>query len=220
MKTCILVPAHNEAQTIGPLVKSLRNRGLSVIVIDDGSVDNSGEIAAQAGAYVLRNDPRRGKGGSLQRGFDYFLSQDFDNLIIMDGDGQHSVEDIDQFLSKAKEHPTAIVTGTRMQNPEGMPWLRLWTNRFMSALISAACRQSVPDTQCGFRLMSREALRDIKITSTGFEIETEILIKASKKGYKIFSVPIKTIYGNEVSKINPFKDTIRFVIYIVKEMFS
>lgn len=220
MKTCILMPAHNESETIGQLVVNIRKRPLPVVVVDDGSSDDTGLIAQEKGAIVLRNEERKGKGKSLQRGFEYILQQDYDNVIIMDGDGQHDVADIDQFIQKAQEHPASIVTGTRMQNHQGMPLVRLWTNRFMSLLISAVCRQKIPDTQCGYRLISREVLKNMKLSSSDFEIETEVLIQASKRGYKIYSVPIKTIYQNEVSKINPLKDAFRFFIYIIKEIFS
>jgi hypothetical protein len=91
------------------------------------------------------------------------------------------------------------------------------TNRFMSGLISLFCGQNIPDTQCGFRLIKTAVLKAIKLESSDFEIETEVLIRASKKGFKIRSVAIQTIYSNEVSKIQPFKDTIRFVVYIFRE---
>ena len=100
-----------------------------------------------------------------------------------------------------------------------MPWHRLFTNKIMSALISLVCRQKIYDTQCGYRLIRCEVLRNVVLSSSAFEIESEVLIKASKKRYRIASVPVKTIYGTEVSKINPFFDTARFIIYIVREMF-
>ena len=220
MKTCVLIPAHNEAKTIGPLVEALVKKQFPVIVIDDGSGDNSGDIAREKKAMVLCNEEKMGKGNSLKRGFEYILRQNYDNVILMDGDGQHDVDDTDQFIERAYNHPRSIICGTRMQNYAGMPPLRLWTNRFMSALISAVCKQKIPDTQCGFRLIPTALLKEIRLTSSDFEIETEVLIKASKKGYQVSSVPIKTIYRNEVSKINPLKDTIRFIVYIIKEMFS
>ena len=90
----------------------------------------------------------------------------------------------------------------------------------MSSLISFACRNSIADTQCGYRYINCDILKQIQFSSDDFEIETEILMKAAKKGYPIYSVPIKTIYRDEKSKIHPFKDTIRFVNYFIKEIFS
>jgi len=220
MKTCIVIPVHNESGSIGPLVDAILKRNFAVVVIDDGSSDNSGEIARQKGAFVIRHDPKKGKGQALQTGFRYALEHDFDNVITMDGDGQHDAGDIDVFLQRSQAFPASVINGSRMSGHRGMPWLRLVTNKVMSALISWACKQTIPDTQCGFRLIDCAVLRQINLSSSGFEIETEVLIKAAKKGFKIYSVPIRTIYRNEVSKINPLVDTIRFIVYFCKEMWT
>ena len=192
--------------------------GFPVLVIDDGSTDDTGTIAEVKGATVIHHDHKKGKGHSLREGFDYALLHHYDGVITMDGDGQHDVKDLDRFIQVATKHKSSIIVGNRMTNTEGMPCIRYCTNRFMSWLISLACRRTIADTQCGYRYISCEVLRNINLTCRDFEIETEILMKASKEGYAIYDVPIKTIYRNEVSKINPFKDTIRFLIYFVKEI--
>ena len=218
VKVCIIIPVYNESRTIGPLVRALRQKDLDVVVIDDGSVDDSGNIAEFSGAGVIRHARNKGKGASLQEGFQYALARDYEWILTMDGDGQHAVEDIANFITMAQEQPQGVITGNRMSNPQGMPGVRFWTNRLMSAIISFLCRQRIPDTQCGFRMISRDVLRGIQVTCKDYEIETEVLIKASKKGFKIYSVPIQTIYMGEASKINPVVDTCRFIIYIVKEI--
>ncbi|MFH1360577.1 MAG: glycosyltransferase family 2 protein [Candidatus Omnitrophota bacterium] len=217
MKPCIVIPAHNEARTIGQLIHQLKNKNLDAVVIDDGSSDPTGSVAKEQGAVVLTHEKKKGKGASLRDGFTYALAHDFDGVITMDGDLQHAVEDIDQFISKAKDSPASVITGTRMNNPQGMPKIRLLTNRVMSGMISSLCRQKIPDTQCGFRYIGREVLENIQCFSCDFEIETEVLVKASRKGFPIHSVPIRTIYRNETSKINPALDTFRFLLYIIKE---
>jgi glycosyltransferase involved in cell wall biosynthesis len=194
-------------------------RGYHTLVVDDGSSDNTSAIAQAAGAMVITNTRNQGKGYSLQRGFDYILSRDYDALITVDGDGQHAPEDLARFVELFAESKPDIICGNRMRNPQGMPGVRFVTNRIMSGLISLVCRQKIHDTQCGYRLIRTEVLRNIQVSSTAFEIESEVLIKASKKGYRIVSVPIKTIYSNERSKINPFFDTVRFIVYIIREMF-
>ena len=219
MKICLLIPAYNEAQALGLLVKDVRSRGFDVLVVDDGSSDHSGEIARAAGAMVLSNTSNHGKGYSLQRGFDYILGHDYDALITLDGDGQHSPADLDKFVTLFRQKRPDIICGNRMRNPQGMPGVRFLTNKIMSGLISLVCRQKIYDTQCGYRLIRMDVLRNVQVSSTAFEIESEVLIKASKKGYRVVSVPIKTIYSNERSKINPFFDTARFIVYIVREMF-
>lgn len=218
-KICILIPAYNEARTIAQVVAYVRGKGLDVLVVDDGSSDNSAALAKEAGAVVLVNFKNQGKGFSLQRGFDYIISRDYDALITMDADGQHAIEDLDGFISLFEAKRPDVICGNRMQDHKGMPFIRLATNKIMSGLISLVCRQKVYDSQCGYRLIRCEVLRNIHLSSSAFEIESEVLIKASKKGYRLASVPVKTIYGAEVSKINPFFDTARFIVYIVREMF-
>jgi len=219
MKFCILIPAHNEANTIGALVRALKEKQYDVVVIDDGSQDGSGQIAEGQGAVVISNTKKSGKGASLQNGFDYALKKGYDGVLAMDGDGQHDPQDVENFFEHARKNQEQVITGNRMHNPKGMPMVRYLTNCFMSFLISLVCRQSIPDTQCGYRYISCNVLRQIPLTCRDFEIETEILMKAAKKGFHIESIPVKTIYRNEKSKINPFKDTIRFFSYFIREVF-
>jgi glycosyltransferase involved in cell wall biosynthesis len=220
MRVCILIPAHNEAKAIGRLVEKLRTIALDVVVVDDGSADNTGTIAAAKGAHVIRIAQCGGKGNALQKGFAYVTAQGYDALIMMDGDGQHAVEDVPKFIERFKESDASVINGDRMGNRKDMPVVRVLTNQFMSWMISIVCRQRITDTQCGFRLVSCAVLRNIKLMSTNFEIESEILIKASRQGFKIESVPVQTIYEDEKSKIHPVKDTIRFLKYIVRELTS
>lgn len=218
MKTAIVIPAHNEASNIGPLVEAVRGLGYDCVVIDDGSADKTAELAEQAHAIVLKTQVKSGKGKALKTGFDYVMNNGYEALIVMDGDGQHAPSDIAAFVSCCQSTGADIVSGNRLNNPQGMPLVRLATNRFMSLLISLFCHQHIPDTQCGFRLIRTNVLRAIKLESSDFEIETEVLIKASKKGFKITSVDIQTIYGDEVSKIRPVRDTLRFIAYLWREL--
>lgn len=220
MNICILIPAHNEARNIGRLVEQLRGKRLDVLVLDDGSSDNTSRLAREAGAEVLVNEKNMGKGATLQRGFHHVRDRAYDAIITMDGDGQHAFEDIGRFLALFSEKKPDIICGNRMADHKGMPFVRLATNRIMSWLISLVCRQKVEDSQCGYRLIRTEVLRDIKLSVSSFEIESELLIKAAKKGYRIASVPIQTIYAGEKSRINPVRDTMRFIVYILRELFS
>ncbi|HPB68121.1 MAG TPA: glycosyltransferase family 2 protein [Candidatus Omnitrophota bacterium] len=217
MNICVIIPAHNEEATIGALVTAVKALGLDVVVINDGSTDGSQKEASSCGAVVLTNTSKKGKGLSLQEGFAYALRQTYSGIITMDGDGQHDPEDLKQFLTMITSYPDSVVTGNRMQNHQGMPFVRFLTNWSMSAIISFLCRQRVPDTQCGYRYIGRPVLERMQLTSRDFEIETEVLMQASRLGFRIYSVPIRTIYSNEKSKINPFKDTVRFFSYLIRE---
>ena len=217
MKVCVIIPTYNEARQVGWLVREARQQGLDVLVVDDGSTDGTPKIARANGAHVLRNAVNQGKGRCLIRGFDYCLERGYDAVLTMDGDGQHLPEDIRHFLSLAVQSESAIIVGNRMQSTVNMPLARTITNRFMSWMISGMAKQKIPDSQCGFRLIKREALERIGLVTNRYEIESEILIKAARSGFKIDSVPIKTVYSDEKSRINPFVDTLRFFAFIIKE---
>lgn len=217
MKICVIIPAHNESRAIAGVVSAVCQKGLPVLVIDDGSVDGTGDRARQAGAEVLRNEHKSGKGASLQRGFEEVLRRGYDAVIAMDGDGQHAAADLDHFTAQAQITPVSIVTGSRMAAPQGMPLVRFWTNHVMSWLVSRLCGQTVPDTQCGYRYIHAEILRKLSLSSSDYEIETEVLVQAGRQGYPIISVPVQTIYSQEVSKINPVKDSWRFFRYLWRE---
>lgn len=216
MRLCVVVPVYNESETIGVVVDSIRRKDLDIVVVNDGSTDESGRIAEQHGAVVIHHDTKHGKGFSLRRGFQYALEHGYDGVIAMDGDGQHEAEDIEKIIRLAHEHPFSIVNGCRMTDPKGMPLVRRLTNQVMSAMISCVCRQKIADTQCGYRYISANILRGLSFESCGYEIETEVLIKACRAGYPVFSIPIHTIYSGEKSKICPIKDTARFLKYFLK----
>ncbi|HLF18147.1 MAG TPA: glycosyltransferase family 2 protein [Candidatus Omnitrophota bacterium] len=220
MRVCILIPVHNEEKTLPSLIESIRKKGLDVVVVNDGSSDASGQKAMDKGAYVLHHPIKQGKGASLKEGFQYILNKPYDGLITMDGDGQHDVGDIDAFLKAAETTGADVIVGNRMADARGMPPLRYLTNRFMSFLISCACKVSIADTQCGFRYITCQALKEIRLDTNDFEIETEMLMKASRAKMKIACVAIKTIYRNEESKVHPFKDTIRFFKYFFRELWT
>ncbi|MDD5422683.1 MAG: glycosyltransferase family 2 protein [Candidatus Omnitrophota bacterium] len=214
--TCVLIPSYNEARSIGGIVRELKEKGLDVFVVDDGSTDNTASIAESQGAIVVKHKVNKGKGASLQEGFKHILKKNFDAVMIMDGDGQHKVSDIDGFLSKMEETGADVIIGNRMMDISSMPLIRIHTNRFMSNLISIICGQKIPDSQCGFRLIKREVLDKIRLTSSNYEIESELIIEAAKKGFKVESVPIMTVYEDEKSKINPVIDTLRFLFFLIK----
>ena len=218
MKILIVIPAHNEAEAIALVVSTTKSLGYDVLVVDDGSVDATANQAKSAGGTVLSTGRKSGKGTALRLGFKHALSNGYDAVIALDGDGQHDPNDIKSFIEVYEKTKAAIINGNRMANPTGMPLVRLLTNKGMSVIISAMCRQSIPDTQCGFRFITTDVLKAITLECTDFEIETELLIKASRRGFKIAAAPIVTIYRNEVSKIHPVKDTFRFIRFICKMM--
>ncbi|MCM8783973.1 MAG: glycosyltransferase family 2 protein [Candidatus Omnitrophica bacterium] len=218
MKVCVLIPTYNEAKTIGWLIRRIKELGINeIVVVDDGSTDNTVQLAKDNGAEVLRNINNLGKGNSLRRGFSYCLEKNFDIVITIDGDGQHSPEEIPHFIDFFKHHRVDVIVGNRMHHPEGMPLIRFLTNKLMSKIISFLIHQEIPDTQCGLRLLRREVLEKINLRTDNFEIESEILIEAGRRGFVVFSLPIKTIYLHEtISQINPILDSLRFINFVFK----
>ena len=135
----------------------------------------------------------------------------------MDGDGQHLPEEIPLFLENAERRESDIVVGSRMENPQGMPSLRYWTNMVTSLITTLLAGVRIRDSQSGFRWISRRVLQEVSLESPKFAIESELLIKAGKKGFKITEIPITTIYlpeSTKRSKISPLKDTLRFFVLI------
>jgi len=210
MNICVLIPAYNEEKAVGQVVSRVRKIIEHVVVVDDGSKDATAQIAQDAGAVVLRHQVNQGKGAALRTGFQYVLDHGFDAVITMDSDGQHDADDIPEFLEAFKKMRSGIVIGSRMHDISTMPAIRKVTNRLTTFIGSHLVRHRLQDTQSGFRLISRDVLRAVNLEADRYEMESELLVKASRAGFRIASVPIKTIYGDEVSKINPVADTLRF----------
>src|SRR2546423_1902369 len=197
-KQCaVVIPCLNEAATIGPLVQEISKRLSTVIVVDDGSTDETSKVAAQQGAVVLRHQASLGKGAALIRGWSHGQELGFSWALTMDGDGQHAPSDIPAFLRAAEEGTPALIVGNRMARPDGMPWLRRQVNRWMSRRLSRVAGCELADTQCGFRLMNLRDWSRMKLQTRHFEIESELLLAFAAAGLKIEFVPIQVIYRNE-----------------------
>ncbi|MFH1508504.1 MAG: glycosyltransferase family 2 protein [Candidatus Omnitrophota bacterium] len=215
MKTLIIIPTFNESRSIGKLLLKIKESGLEVVVIDDGSSDKTAEKAKEQGVIVIKNDTNQGKGATLKIGFTYALENGYQAVITMDGDGQHSPDELPRLIHAGENSSSGIIVGNRMQAVKNMPLIRILTNKFMSWFISRKTGQYIADTQCGLRLIKREVLEKISLETKRFEIESELLIKASLAGFKIESLPITSIYYDEKSQINPFTDTLRFIKFIL-----
>ena len=212
LKTAAIIPAYREEQHISDVVRRTRQQLDHVVVIDDGSSDNTARCAREAGAEVIVHGQNRGKGEAIKTGLRHWLDRQFIHVIILDADGQHLPEEIDRFIAAAAQAGDhSFFLGNRMNNLTGMPFIRRVVNRYMSNRISRICRQKIPDTQCGFRMLDRQLIPELLDGGNRFDYETEMLIIASRKGYRIESVPITTVYSDEVSSIHPARDTIRFL---------
>lgn len=216
MKICVIIPAYNEAGNILKLIDEVRKHPLDILVIDDGSSDGTFNIVKNAGVQCMLNLENQGKGASLSKGFKYAVDNNYDAVITMDADGQHLPQDLHLFTELAKNPDVQIIIGNRMGNVCNMPAVRVWTNKFMSWMISKISGQKIPDSQCGYRLIKKEVLKSVSLKTSKYETESEILIKSSRLGFRIESIPVKSVYGKEKSSINPFIDTLRFIRLIMR----
>ncbi len=207
--TVAVVPCLNEARTIGALVPRLLVHVREVLVIDDGSSDETGRLASLAGARVIRHDSPLGKGAALASGWAAAQETGADWILMLDGDGQHEPDDAPHLLRAATED-IRLVVGNRMPEAHAMPWVRRHTNRWMSRRISALAGCAVPDSQCGYRLAHLQSLLQVGLRSRCFEIESEMIVAFARAGLGIGSAPIQVRYRGERSKISPIRDTLRW----------
>ncbi len=215
-----LIPAFNEERTIAEVVRRARPFVRKVLVIDDGSTDRTEELARAAGAEVRRHQINRGKGVSLSEGFRRALEEGWEGVIVLDGDGQHEPEEIPRFLATARQPGVSIVIGNRMEATAGMPAIRYNNNWLSSRIVSFLAGRKIPDSQCGFRLLKKEVLEQVTCTARNYDMESEQLIKAGRRGFRIASVPINCIYSGEESKIKPGRDTWRFIRLVLRSLFE
>lgn len=206
--TLAVVPCLNEERTIADVIKGIRRHVSHVLVVDDGSKDNTASLAQNAGAVVLPHPRPQGKGASLRDGMAYAAEKGFSHALFVDGDGQHDPADIPQFL--AASHHADLVVGNRFANPRGMPRIRQWANRFSSRQLSKYLQRDIPDAQCGFRLVHVTAWQSLPWETAGYEIEAEMLVRFCLAGFRVVFVPIRTIYGHERSKFHPVRDALRW----------
>ena len=218
MNVCVIIPAYQEAAAIQAVARAVRAQGLAAVVVDDGSADATAAEAEKGGALVLRHAHNQGKGVALRTGFDYAKQRGYEAVITLDGDGQHDPADIPTFLAAYARGGVEVLVGNRMTDAARMPRTRRLTNRFMSWLLSRMMGQTVPDTQCGYRLFRCDALPELPLTSARYAAESEILLELANRGARIGSVPIRTIYRDEISRINPVIDTGRFCVMMLRQL--
>jgi len=204
-----LIPAWNEAAHIQPVLEGVRAY-LPVLVVDDGSTDDTSALSEAAGATVVRHDQNRGKGAALGTGYAWALEQGYDAVLTLDADGQHDPADLPKFLAAYQAGAGDLIIGRR--DFSQMPFPRRIANHLGSWLLSLALGVRIHDNQSGYRIYTRRVLEGWHPTSTGFEQEVEVIIRAVRKGLRIGWVEIRTIYDTgKKSYYDPVKDTARFL---------
>jgi len=207
----VIIPAYNEAKRIGKVLSKIPEFVDEVIVVDDGSEDNTFEVAKNHGAEVIRLEENQGKGVAMREGIKKISG---DVVVFMDADGQHNPEEIEKLVSPILKGEADFVIGSRLIKTQGKrPLIRKISNFLSTSLIKIKLGINVKDTQSGFRAIKRELLPEIE--SKRYEVETEILIKAVKKGARVKEVPVERIYGIETGHFR-FEDILRFLHSLIK----
>lgn len=200
-----LVPAYQAAGTIGDVAVGLGRCVPRVLVVDDGSTDQTGAAAAAAGAQVLRLPENGGKGAAIRAGLGLLLASDATHVAFVDGDGQHDPRDLPALLGAARAGEDFVI-GSRMEDPEAIPAYRYRTNEIGSKILSRMTGLAIEDGQSGYRVLSAALLRKLDLNARGYIIETEILLKAARHVKRVRHVPVSVIYGTH-SHYRPFRDT-------------
>jgi glycosyltransferase involved in cell wall biosynthesis len=204
-----LIPAYNEAPRVAAVAAGAKAH-LPVLVVDDGSTDETAAAAESAGATVLRQRPNQGKGGALRAGFRWALDHGFDAVLTLDADGQHDPAEIPLFLAARDRTNADLVIGRR--DFGRMPPIRQLSNRLGGLAFSWAVARRIPDNQSGYRLLSRRLMEAMLASNeSGFEFEIEMITTAIRAGWPIDWVPIRTIYAGEPSHIDPWRHFTSFV---------
>lgn len=209
----VLIPAYNASLTVSELIEKVSEfiDKSDIVVIDDGSEDQTFRIAQRTGVVVLKHEKNKGKGEVLKTGFKYALEKNFEAILTIDADLQHDPSSIVDFLKKTSENFNGIIIGTRNIHLKRMPLARWLSNNLTSMILSILSGQTIRDSQSGYRLISTQVLKKVKLKAKKYDLESEILVKAGRKGFKIEKIPIETIYHEGKSFINPFVDTGRFI---------
>ena len=216
---CAVIPAFNEEDRIAGVVAAAAEYADAVVVVDDGSKDKTFTVAERAGAVVMRHQTNRGKGRALETGIAWAAANGFAAAITLDADGQHDPREIPRFRDKFSQTRADIVLGTRMRDRRGMPFVRAVTNLVTSVVLSCIAGQRITDSQSGYRLLKCATAASLPVSAARFDAESEILVKAARRGMIIREVPVSTIYRGEKSKINPLVDTCRFVLLALRLIF-
>ncbi len=215
-RLCVIIPTFNNGTTIKSVIEGVLNYTSEIIVVNDGSTDDTENILSEFDKIEIVNfENNCGKGMALRKGFEYARNLDYNYAITIDSDGQHMPEDIPNFLNKLEEEPYGIIVGDRNMNQDGIPRSSNFGNKFSNFWFSLETGVKIPDTQSGYRLYPLRHLSNIKFYTKKFEFEIEVLVRAAWRNIKISSVPVKVFYApadKRISHFRPFKDFARISV--------
>jgi glycosyltransferase involved in cell wall biosynthesis len=195
--------------TLGFVLKKIVPFKIDTIVVDDGSSDETKRVVLENGAQLLEHPLNLGKGAALRTGFQFILQKDYHMVITLDADGQHDPSEIPSLLKIFQSVKPDILIASRAAEFGKMTFLRRFWNRLGVKAVARLCHSDITDSQSGFRLIRKDVLKEVDLSTSRFETELELLINACKKGFSVLSVPIKTqrVDGTDSSHFRPVVDT-------------
>ena len=196
------IPAYNESKYVGTIVLSTRQYVDEVIVVDDGSTDNTVEIARLAGAEVVQHPRNRGYGAAIQTILDEARKRDPDILVILDADAQHNPKEIPNLLKPISEGYDLVI-GSRKKQANKIPLYRRVGQRVISRSVNVLSNDQLTDSECGFRAFSRKAIATLNLKENGMAISAETVAEAARRNLKIAEVPVSVTYDKDSSTLNP-----------------
>lgn len=218
LRIAVIVPCLNCAETVADVVRGVSRHVADVLVLDDGSADETARLAEEAGAVVLRHPERRGKGAALQTGLAWAAAQGFTHVFTVDGDGQHLADEMPALLQASAAEPTAIVLGERSREGHDISPMKLFGNRFANRWVEIASGRWFEDTQSGFRIYPVAATLALGGHANHYGFETEVLIRALRSGVPVVCRTVRVHYPPadlRVSYYRPWLDTIRIIFIVV-----
>lgn len=216
-KALILLAAYNVGPLVGEVIERIRYPRNHILVVDDGSTDNTSEVARSKGVIVIRHTRNLGKGAAHKTGFRYAVTHGYDYVITIDADGQHDPDEIPRFMEAIKHYD--MVIGRRYFSWRNMPIVRVFTNVTTSFIVSLLSGQRLRDVQSGYRAIRRTVIERVRLRTNRYQTESEIIVQAARLGFRIGEIPISTIYRREArSHINPIIDTLRFIKFAISSL--
>ncbi|WP_235903492.1 DUF2062 domain-containing protein [Taibaiella lutea] len=213
---CVLIPTYNNAQTLAALISDVANYTHNIIVVNDGSTDNTAAILAQYNFIkVLSYSPNRGKGNALKKGFRMALEYGYRYAITIDSDGQHYPKDLPKFIDAIIERPDSLIIGARNMDQAHIPGKSSFGNKFSNFWFWVETGITLPDTQSGYRLYPLEFLRKMKFFTRKYEFEIEVPVRLAWKRVPVFAIPVSVYYppaSERITHFRPFKDFTRISI--------
>ena len=209
-----LIPAYNESDHIVSVVAGARQH-LPVLVVDDGSRDATAALAQSAGATLVSQQPNAGKGAALKLGFRWAIEHAYAAVITLDADGQHDPAEIPAFLELFQANACDLIIGER--DFSKIPIVRRISNTIGRVSFSWALGRPVSDNQSGYRLISRRLMEAMLASrEQGFQFEVEMILICVRREFQLCSVPIRTIYADERSHIQPLRHVLEFIRMLLR----